>query len=61
MARNLKQTVSAYLKRHQLEEKINNIVNRLVRDRPDDPYEALGELFRVRLIFDKIQFINKRC
>ena len=44
MAANLKKVVAQYCATHKLENTVNKLVNRLVLERPDDPYDLLAQL-----------------
>ena len=44
MASNLKKVVAQYCSTHKLEATVNKLVNRLVLERPDDPYDLLAQL-----------------
>jgi enolase len=46
MATNLKKVVAQYSATHKLEATVNKLVNRLVLERPDDPYGLLAQLFQ---------------
>jgi len=45
MAANLKKVVAQYCSQHKVEATVNKLVNRLVLERPDDPYALLSQLF----------------